>query len=278
MTPRKVTARDLAVAANVSLATIDRVLNRRGGVAEEKEAQVLAAAKKLGMRLSIPVRPSRTMRIAVLIQPPTNPFHASLKRSFDITGRLYTDLNLQFLIYHIDPNEPEQIAQLVKKVTTQHDGLIVTLPNHELIAAALRQAAARLPTITLATEIDDSGRTAYVGPDDLRAGRVAGDLMGKFLSPEGGDVVVIAGLRGIGGHRDREQGFCEVLRKYYKTVHLSAVVETGEKFGRAGDIIFSVIRDNPNVKGIYHLSSGAKPVVEAIRAPWSAGRHQVHHP
>ncbi|SCM78214.1 LacI family transcription regulator [uncultured Pleomorphomonas sp.] len=266
MSLRKVTAREVARAADVSPATVDRVLNRRGGVAEDKEARVLEAAKRLGLSPSIAVRPSRTMRVALLMQPPANPFHAALKRAFDLAGRVYSDLNIQFLVYHIDPNEPARIAELIRKAAERHDGLIVTLPNHPSIAAALRDASARLPTITLATDIDDSNRSAYVGPDDLRAGRVAGDLMGRFLQPQGGDIVIIAGLRDIGGHRDRERGFREVLRQFHPESRVVAVVESGEKFDRAGDVIYTALRNNPGIKGVYHLSSGALPVVEAIRA------------
>src|SRR5208283_2873395 len=160
MSPRKVTAKELAHAANVSPATVDRVLNRRGGVAEEKEARVLAAAKRLGARLLIPARPNRPMRVAVMIQPPTNPFHASLKSALDLASRAYSDLNIQFLVYHIDPNEPARIADLISQAPVRHHGLIVTLPNHERIAAALRDVSARLPIVTLATDIDESNRSA----------------------------------------------------------------------------------------------------------------------
>lgn len=205
------------------------------------------------------------MRVAVLMQPPTNPFHASLKRGFSLAGRAYSDLNIQFLIYHIDPNEPARIAELIRKVADRHDGLIVTLPNHPMIAAALQNASARMPTVTLATDIDDSDRSVYVGPDDFRAGRVAADLMGRFLQPQGGDIVVIAGLRDIGGHRDRERGFRAALNDFYPESRVAAVVESGEKFDRAGDIIYTALRDTPSIRGIYHLSSGALPVVEAIR-------------
>jgi LacI family transcriptional regulator len=266
MAPRKVTVSDVARLAGVSPATVDRVVNRRGGVAEDKEKQVVAAAKSIGFRLPMPLRPSRIMRVAVLMQPPANPFHAALRRGFDVASRLHADLNLQFLVHHIDPNAPGRIAGMIADLGRRHDGLIVTSPNHPLIAGALSEVSGRRPVVTLATDVDDSGRAAYVGPDDRRAGRVAGDLMGRFLRPSGGEVAIVAGLRGIGGHRDRERGFVEVLAEFYPETRVTEVVETGERFERAGDLVHALLGGNRHIRGLYHLSAGARPVVEAIRA------------
>ena len=44
---KKTVIADIAAAAGVSTATVDRVLNRRGGVSPEKEGRVLDWARKL---------------------------------------------------------------------------------------------------------------------------------------------------------------------------------------------------------------------------------------
>jgi len=72
-----------------------------------------------------------------------------------------------------------------------------------------------LPVVTLATDIRDSGRHAYAGPDDRQAGRVAGNLMGRLLPPSGGDILIIAGLLGMIGQEECEMGFRSVLRERY---------------------------------------------------------------
>ena len=139
-------------------------------------------------------------------------------------------------------------------------------PETAAIAAALRAVAAAVPVVTLATDIPDSGRHAYVGPDDRRAGRVAGDLMGRFLGSGGGEVLMIAGLLAIAGQRDREAGFRAVLREHHPACRVTAVRESGEDAERAGQIVVAALRDSPGLGGIYHASVGAAPVVAALRA------------
>ena len=83
----KATARDVAKAAGVSLSTVDRVLNGRGGVAADKERRVLEWARKLRLDRALDQRAARTLRIAVLIQPPENPFHAAIQAAFKAANR-----------------------------------------------------------------------------------------------------------------------------------------------------------------------------------------------
>jgi LacI family transcriptional regulator len=257
---------DVALLAEVSVSTVDRVLNARGGVAPDKEARVLSAARRLKLDRLLSRRYTRALRIAVLIQPPANPFHAALKTGFVVAARAYADLNMQFLVHYLDPNDPVRTAAAIDAHARRHDGLILTSADHPRIAEATRRAAAALPLITLATDIPATGRQAYVGPDDRQAGRVAGDLMGRFLGPPGGDVIMIAGLLAMVGHREREAGFRAVLAEHHPACRFAGVLESREDIDGAGHLVLDAMRANPAIRGLYHASAGARPVVEALRA------------
>ena len=269
---RKTTIADVALLADVSVATVDRVLNGRGGVASEKARRVLSAAKRLRINRVLPRSHARTLRVAVLIQSAANPFHAVLGDALATAGRRYADLNLQVLINHIDPNDARRTAVAIDSLARQHDGLIISSPCHTEVAGALRRAAATIPIVTLATDIPDSGRHAYVGPDDWRAGRVAGDLMGRFLGTDGGEILMIAGLSSIVGHREREGGFRAVLREHHPACSVTSVVESREEPNRAGEVALAALRGNARLRGIYHASAGAGAVVDAVNV---AGRRDI---
>ncbi|WP_245496766.1 LacI family DNA-binding transcriptional regulator [Lichenibacterium ramalinae] len=256
----------MATLAGVSIATVDRVVNRRGGVRPDREGRVLAAARRLKLDRQLGRAYAHRLRVAVLIQSAVNPFHAALGRAFANLDRSYLDLNIQFLVHHLDPNRPDRIPGLIDRLARAHDGLVVASPADDGIAAALRRAAVSIPVATLATDVPGSGRHAYVGPDDVKGGRVAGELIGRFLAAAGGDVLMITGLRSMAGHRDRESGFRAVLREHFPACRLIALEESREMAQGAGDVAAAALRSHPGLKAIYLSSAGADRVVAALKA------------
>lgn len=269
---RKTTAKDVARAAGVSAATVDRVLNGRGGVDRDKERRVIEWARKLSLDRALRRRPSRALRIAVLIQAPDNPFYAAVQSAFAAANHAYGDFNMQFFTHHFDAGRRAILPRVIRDLGAGYDGLILTVPQGDAVADAIREVSARIPVVTLATDVRDCGRQAYVGPDDRRAGRVAGDLMGRFLGPRGGEVVMIAGLLSLIGNEEREMGFRSVLRERYPACRVAVVLESQERAERAGELVRDAFLASPNIRGVYNVSAGAPVVVAALKA---LGRQDV---
>ncbi|OOY14486.1 LacI family DNA-binding transcriptional regulator [Thioclava sp. DLFJ4-1] len=264
---RKVTAAEVARAAGVSPATVDRVLNSRGGVSADKELAVLTAARRLGIDRALNKRAARTLRIAVLVQPRTNPFHELVQRQFEDASRTYARFNMQFRIHHADPGDMAQVAKKIRSLATDHDAIVLLSPEDPRLGEAL-EAFHRTakPVIAMATELSSIGPHQYVGPDNQQSGRVAGDLMARLLGSAGGDVLVVAGLLSMTGQRQRVHGFAEVLAERYPEVRIATVLESREQGENAGDLVYAALKRNPRLRGIYNASAGAPAVVRARAA------------
>lgn len=264
---RKATAQDVAREAGVSASTVDRVLNGRGGVSEAKERAVLAAARRMGLDRALNQTPARTLRIAVLTQPPSNPFHAVVQQAFEAANRSHPQFNMQFRVQHIDPSKGAQTARRIGELAGGHDGIVIVSAYDARIAAALETFSGRgKPVIALATDMPGIGSHRYVGPDNRRAGRVAGHLMGRFLGPAGGDVLVIAGMMSMIGQEERVAGFRAVLAERHPRCRVAEVLESHERGERAGGLVYRALGRNPAVRGIYNASAGAQPIVDALGA------------
>lgn len=264
---RKVTAAQVALAAGVSPATVDRVLNSRGGVAADKELAVLAAARRLGIDRALDQRAARTLRIAVLVQPRTNPFHALVQRQFEAATRIFARFNMQFRIHHADPGDMAQIATKIISLATDHDAIVLLSPEDPRLGEALEAFhRSAKPVIAMATDLNGIGPHQYVGPDNRQSGRVAGDLMARLLGPAGGEVLVVAGLLNMTGQSQRVDGFIEVLSERYPEVEIAAVLESREQGENAGDLVYSALKGKPRLRGIYNASAGAPAVVRAREA------------
>lgn len=264
---RKATAAQVARAAGVSPATVDRVLNSRGGVAEDKERAVLMAARRLGLDRALDQRAARTLRVAVLIQPRTNPFHALVQRWFEAENRARSRFNIQFRIHHADPGDIARMAARIAALAADHDAIVLLSPEDPRISEALAAFRdARKPVIAMATDLPGIGPHLYVGPDNRRSGRVAGDLMGRLMGRGGGEVLVIAGLLSMTGQQERVAGFREVLAERHPDCRIHAVLESREHGENAGDLAHAALRARPALRGIYNASAGAAAVVRAREA------------
>ncbi|MBI3146661.1 MAG: LacI family DNA-binding transcriptional regulator [Pseudogulbenkiania sp.] len=262
---KKTVAADVAIAAGVSLATVDRVLNGRGGVSAEKERKVLEWARKLKLDRDLERRPTRTLRIGVLMQAPSNPFYAALQRAFIRANDVYFSSNIQITQYYYDVLDLAGTAKLLARLPKSQDALIVILPADPLIERVMEKVTAAIPVITMASDLPSSGRMAYVGLDNHSAGRAAGDLMGRFLGEAGGKIAIVSGLHSFTDQGEREAGFRQVLAERYPGCELDAVLETREQPEVAGSLVHKVLRQNPAINGIYNLSTGDRSIVEGIK-------------
>lgn len=257
---------DVAAAAGVSPATVDRVLNGRGGVSPDKESRVLEWARKLQLDRNLERRPTRIVRIGVVMQNPANPFYEALQQTFVKANTLYAGASFQIVLHYFDVTAPKETAALLAKVAQKHDALIVIVPDHPLITEALRKIAVRLPLVTMVSDLPLPEKLAYVGLDNRAAGRTAGELMGRYVGAAGGDIMVVSGMQSFIGQGEREMGFRSVLAERYPQCRLLAVVETWERPERAGELVGNILREKSRVAGIYNLSTGDRSIAEALRA------------
>ncbi len=260
----KVTLEDVALAAGVSVATVDRVVNRRGGVSADKETAILHAARRLGLDRSVAITPTTIKRIAILIQPPANPFHAQLRCGIDQARAIHRDRNLLFQVEQIDPARPDRIAAQIARAGTWADGMILTVPAAPQVVMAIEALPARIPVVTMADDLPTMRRAAFVGPDDRQSGRVAGDLMGYLIGQEGGEALVLIGRFDMPGHGARSGGFIDVLAERHPGIRVCDVLETHEDKPAAAALALRAARANPDLQGIYLCTTGCSELVAAL--------------
>lgn len=261
----KTTAAEVARAAGVGTATVDRVLNGRGGVSSEKQRLVIECARKLGLDRNLDYRPSRMLRIGVLMQEPSNPFYETLQRTFHRANELYFGQSIQITQWYYSLKQLDNAAMLLEKISRSLDGLIVVLPDHDVIAATLRRVAEKVPVITMASDLAYSGRLAYVGVDNRMAGRTAADLLGRLLGRDGGDIAIVTGLQSFIDQGQREIGFRATLAQRYPLCRVVSVLEARDQPELAGAMVARTLHAFPDIRGIYNLAAGDQEIVNAVQ-------------
>jgi LacI family transcriptional regulator len=263
---RKTTLSEIARAAGVSLSTVDRVVNRRGGVSPTAEVKVLEWASRLNLDRRISRSHLRSLRVLVMMQSPQNPFYKGLRAAFSDMNSAMSDMNITCFIYYIDVTDAAAITRKIKEIAESYDALIVTCPDDAQLSDALKLISSRIPIVTLVTDLPDSGRIAYVGPDNRQMGRVAGELMGRFIGPNGAEILLVLGMQRMTGHEEREMGFRSVLRERFPDCTIVASLESGEDQERAGEVVYQALRGSTGVRGLYNVSAGNQAIAKAIRS------------
>jgi len=119
---RKVTARDVAKAAGVSPATVDRVLNTRGGVRPDKEAAVIEAARRLGLDAALQFKAARTLKMPCCCRRRRTRSTRRCRPPFSAASRTHADLNMQFRIFHAAPTDVAGMAARIAALAAAMTG------------------------------------------------------------------------------------------------------------------------------------------------------------
>ena len=153
---RSATIRDVARAANVSTATVSRVLNRSETVAEPTVSRVLKAANELdyvphGGARSLASK--RTDTIGVLLPDLHGEFFSELIRGIDAGTRAH-GLHLLLSCSHGDPQEA---AAVLRAMRSRVDAMLVMSPyaDGEELSSALKGG---VPLVLLNSSGGDGGR------------------------------------------------------------------------------------------------------------------------
>lgn len=267
----RVTIAAIARHAGVSRATVDRVLNRRGDVSAEAERVVLVSARALGFGHRLDAVPTHLLRICVLMQAPANPYYRLLADGFAAANRDFAAARVVSYASHIEVDAPGSILRRLDRVAAEYDALVVVVPARADIDERLRDIAGRIPVVAIATGLDHDIRHRYVGPDNYRAGRLAGELMGRMIGQRSG-VLVVGGLPSFKGHLERRAGFRDVLSEGYPRARLAEIIESGDDGSAAASAIRCALRDDPSIGGIYNITQGNLEILDRAIATYSGER------
>jgi LacI family transcriptional regulator len=268
---------DVARAAGVSTATVDRVLNRRPGVREATTQRVWAAARDLGYLsetdLFASLAPS-PMRLEFLLPAGTNRYLRMLGEYIRNAAEVVAPFNVRCRCHFIDSFDPRGLADSLLRHGKDADGIAFMALEHPLVREAVNSLAARgVHVVTLISDLSNSRRVAYVGMDNRAAGRTAGYLVGRLLGPRGGQVAMIAGSLSYRGHEEREMGFMHVMREMFPGLGVLGLREGHDDANNNYRQARSLLARHPDLVGFYNIGGGSGGIGRALK---EAGReHEV---
>lgn len=262
------TLRDVARHANVSLATADRVVNRRPGVRQVTAERVEAAVRELGFERhpGAAALARRTgFRVVAALPRLDNPFVARLAEELVEACRIEGSRRLNLVLEEVDGFSSALLVDAVRRAAETADGIIAMGLDDAAVGAAIDVAEKRgVPVVTLVSDVPGSARHRYVGIDNAAAGRVAASLVGRFAANGSGTVLVVLGSGNLRDHRDRLEGFRTALAEGFPGMAISGVVEGQDDVDRTRDAVRQALRRHGAPCAVYNAGAGVSGLAAAI--------------
>ena len=264
----RATLEDVARAAGVSIATVDRVVNRREGVREKTIARVEAAVARLGYRAdpaATRLARNQSFRFAFILPSGANSFMTLLAEQVARTAEWLAGQRAFIDTLRVDVFDADALAGALEALSPAYHGVATIALDHPRVRAAIDDLADRgIPVVTLVSDVPSSRRLHYVGIDNPAAGRTAATLMGRFLRGRKGAVGIIAGSLALRDHAERQFGFHQVLSSEYPDLVTLPAVEGRDDTERTRDVTAELLAQQPSLVGIYNVGAGNRGIAAAL--------------
>lgn len=274
--PKRPTLPDLARAAGVSLATVDRIINQRRGVKERTRLRVLDLARQMGVLSSAEAAAYTTRpppNIVFLLPSGDNPYLRLLGEKLRARMAMTPPGAPNLRCFFIDGFSADALADALRKNAGWADGIAFFAIEHP----AVRQAASEVAglgcgLVTIVSDLGLTSRIAHVGLDNHAVGRTAGMLIGRFAARKTGAVALVAGSRHYRAHSEREAGVLSIMEEMFPGLHVMALREGHDDAAENYRHTLTLLDQNRDLIGIYNIGGASGGICRALR---ERGRRDV---
>jgi ABC-type sugar transport system, periplasmic component len=265
----KPTVHDIAARAGVSLATVDRVLNRRPGVRSVTRDRVETAIAELGYVRDVAaanLAKNRLYPFVFIIPTSDNSFMVALRSEVEAVAKRGATERLDLKLVDVPAFDAAALVDAIDRVRADNPAgvALVAVDAPEVAEAIGRLAADGIPVVTLVSDLPNSARQHYAGIDNTAAGRTAASLLGRFVGGRQGKLLVLAGSMLVRDHRERLEGFRAVIGAEFPHLTILPVLEGRDDPRLAEELVSGALDRNADVLGIYSLGAGNRGLVRAL--------------
>jgi LacI family transcriptional regulator len=257
------TMRDVAVAADVSTATVSNVLNGLRFVGPEKQRRVLDAVASLSYnrnRAAASLRSRRSHMIGIVLPDITTSFFSAMFRRIE---ELAADSNYQILLAESQEDTGRERERVQALIARQADGLIV-VPCIDKSPALDEIRQSGIPTVIFDRVAADTDFDS-IAVDNIAAGRAGAE---HLLALGHRNIVFLASDPGLRNITERTEGYRSALREA-GLGHRMRVIVAGDKAVDGERSMRAVLAEADPPSAVF--ASTHILAMGALRAIWAAG-------
>ena len=263
---RRVTIKDIAAAAGVSVGTVSKVLNGDRTVKEKNLKSVEDAIEALDYNVNNVARSlaRKPIKLGIVMPYPSEgyfgPMVAGIQKGIASLSDYKVDAEFCTCSLHSDE---EQILQSLHSLVEKEVNGILFCPFQQFtkVEELAKLERKGIPVVLLLSNVHGSGCVAYVGVDAVLSGKTAADLAATVLKP-GDSCAVFLGSREFEEHRTKAESFANQVRE--RSDCSTGVYETKDDSELAYQLAKTCLSQNDNLRLIYVATANSVPVCKAI--------------
>jgi LacI family transcriptional regulator len=261
---------EIARVADVSTATVDRVLNNRPGVREKTRAKVQRAVEHLKRgETGVSTRSLETLsfgspRIAFVIN--SSPlFSADIAA---VVRSVAAEMGLDPLpsIYEHHNDDPKSLGTCLPEMVEDADGVVlIGRPSYTVNKTIDRITASGRPVIGATTDFPDAHLSCYIGMNQVAAGRIAGRVLGEMFYDKAAPVLMHIGRRSR-TEDEREIGFRAFIREHFPELELREIFNRSGSDDEAESLLDAELKNGAIPSAILTTGSGLLGMARRLSA------------
>ncbi len=258
--------REIAQQSGLSLATVDRVLNRRTGVRASTVAEVERAIADLDRQATQLRLGARTYVVDLVMQTPAR-FSSAVRRALEAELPHVRPAVVRSRYHLQEGSRPADIVEVLNRIAQRGSaGVLLKAPDAPEVAQAVdRLVAEGIPVVTLVTDVPASRRVAYVGIDNRAAGATAAYLVSGWTPRSAGAVLLTLSSSTFRGEEDRARGFRDAMADLAPGRPLRELAGTDGLYDTMLAAVSDELAADPSIDAVYSIGGGNTATLEAIR-------------
>ncbi len=262
----------IAKLANVSIATVDRVLHNRTGVSEKTKQKINDIIREMGYRpniLASRLASKKSNRFVVIIpDDAANEYWASSRKGIEraaIEIEQY-GVAMDFLVY--DMGNKASFEKLISKLDlSNYDGVLLAPSFFDLsVRFTDKVTALDLPLVFINADVPGQKSLSYIGPHLFKSGQQAAHIIDYGLKD--GEILIINISKEIDTYHHllrKEEGF-----RAYFTIdeHSERIIHKLDVHDPADAVVAAetkgFLKQHPGVKAIFVTNSRVRSVAKFL--------------
>lgn len=263
------TIQDVARAAGLSTATVDRVLNGRERVREETARKVYDAARAVGYHAASLIgqrvqADTPRLRLGLVLHKERQSFYQQFKVEAERAVARATGVRASVMVEYAASQSPADFITLMQGMAGRVDAIAVTAVTHPDVTDAVSRLNARgIPCFALLNDFAQGVRQNYLGLNNLKVGRIAAHMMATAAHQPGKIAVFVGGYRWH-GHELRETGVRSYFREHAPQFQILDTLVNLETRQLTYEATLDLLGRHPDLRGIYCAGGGMEGAIAAI--------------